>query len=88
MENIKKVIPNFNWSKSFENISADGKVEHLNETLPNIFRNYVANEKIKCNYRQPLWINDIIKYGNKTCFKTVIQMKQCDKNVATDFKEA
>ena len=29
MESIKYVIPNFNWSKAFENLSADGKFKHL-----------------------------------------------------------
>ena len=53
VENIKYVISNFNWSKAFENLSVDGKVKHLNETLLNIFRNYIPNKKIKCDYRQP-----------------------------------
>ena len=54
MENIKYVISNFNWSKAFENLSIDGKVKHLNETLLNIFQNYIPNKKIKCDYRQTL----------------------------------
>ena len=53
MEYIVYATSNFNWSKAFENLSADGKVKHLNETLLNIFRNYVPNKKIKCDYRQP-----------------------------------
>ena len=53
MKNIKYAISNFNWSKAFENLSVDGKVKHLNETLLNIFRNYIPNKKIKCDYRQP-----------------------------------
>ena len=35
--NIKYAISNFNWSKASENLSVDGKVKHLNETLLNIF---------------------------------------------------
>ena len=58
VENIKYVISNFNWSKAFENLPVDGKVKHLNETLLRIFRNYVLNKNIKCDYYQPLWIND------------------------------
>ena len=65
MENIKYAISNFNWSKAFENLSVDGKVKHLNETLLNIFRNYIPNKKIKCDYRQPPWINDNIKSSLK-----------------------
>ena len=52
-ENIKKAISSFNWNKAFENLSIDAKVELLNETLLNIFRNYIPNKKIKCDYRQP-----------------------------------
>ena len=33
----------------------------MNETLLNIFRNYIPNKKIKCDYRQPPWMNDNIK---------------------------
>ena len=64
-ENIKYAISNFNWSKAFENLSVNGKVEHLNETLLNTFRNFLPNKKIKCDYRQPLWINDNIKSSLK-----------------------
>ena len=65
MENIKYSISNFNWSKAFENLSVDGKVKHLNKTLINIFRNYIPNKKIKCDYGQPYWINDTIKSSLK-----------------------
>ena len=33
----------------------------MNETLLNIFGNYIPNKKIKCDYRQPSWMNDNIK---------------------------
>ena len=61
VENNKYVISNFNWCKAFENLSVDGKVEHLNKTLLNTFRNCIPNTKVKCGYRQPPWINDNIK---------------------------
>ena len=49
-ENIKKVISNINWNKAFGNLSIDTKVGLLNKTLLNIFRNYIPNKKINCNY--------------------------------------
>ena len=61
MKNIKKAIFNFNWSKAFQNLSVDERVEHFNETLRNIFRNYVPNKKIKWDYRQLPRVNDNIK---------------------------
>ena len=65
VENIKKAVANFNWKRAFENLSVDEKVELLNETLLNIFRNYVPNKKIKCDYRQPPWMTDDIKKSLK-----------------------
>ena len=46
-------------------LSVDVKVEFLNKTLLIIFRNYIPNKKIKCNYRQPLWMTDSIKKSLK-----------------------
>ena len=45
IENIKKAIYNFDWNKAFENLSVDEKVDFLNKTLLNIFRNYIPNKK-------------------------------------------
>ena len=56
VETIKKGISYFNWSKAFENLSSDEKVEYHNEALLNIFRNYSPNKKIECDYCQPPWI--------------------------------
>ena len=65
VENIKKAVANLNWKRAFENLSVDEKVELLNETLLNIFRNYIPNKKIKCDYRQPPWMTDDIKKSLK-----------------------
>ena len=85
-ENIKKAISSFYWNKAFENLLIDGKVEHLNETLLSICRNYIPNKKIMCNYCQLLWMNDSIKRKLKQRTKLTIyfykndQLKcDCDK---------
>ena len=65
IENIKKAISNFDWNKAFENLSVDEKVDFLNKTLLNIFRNYIPNKKIKCDYRQPPWMTNNIKKSLK-----------------------
>ena len=64
-KNIQKAVRNFDWKKSFEYLSVDRKNELLNETLLNIFRNYIPNKKIKFNYCQPPWMND----NKKRCLK-------------------
>ena len=43
---MKYAISNFNCSKAFKNLSVDGKVKHLNETLLNISQNYIPNVTI------------------------------------------
>ena len=60
---------NFNWHNAFKDLAVDEKVKLLNETLLNIFRNYIPNKKIKCDYREPPWMTDkiktLLKYRNK-----------------------
>ena len=65
IENINKTISNFNWTKAFENLSVDEKVELNNEALLNIYRNYTSDKKIKCDLRQPPWMTDNIKKSLK-----------------------
>ena len=61
VENIEKAVSTFNWNKAFENLAIDEKVALLNQTLLNIFRNYIPNKKIKCDYRQPPWMTNKTK---------------------------
>ena len=58
IENIEKSISNFDCNKAFENLSVDEKVDFLNKTLLNIFRKYIPNKKIKCDYQQPQWMTE------------------------------
>ena len=46
-KSIQKAIQTFYWVKAFRNVSVDGKVDVLNETLMNIFRYYSRNQKVK-----------------------------------------
>ena len=71
IEKIKLAISIFNWNKVFENLSVDETVELLNKTSLNIFKNYIPNKKIKCDYRQPQWMTDkIIKKSLKVTSAT------------------
>ena len=65
IENIKNAMSYFDWNKAFKNLSVDEKVDFLNKTLLNIFRNYIPNKKIQCDYRQPPWMTDNIKKSLK-----------------------
>ena len=63
VQNIQKAILYFNWRNAFESLSVDSEVDL--QTLLNIFRNYIPNKRIKCNYRQPPWMADDIKKSLK-----------------------
>ena len=52
------------------------QVTKLNEIILNVFRNYVPNKYITIGYKDPLWMNKIIKSRVKTknlLFKQYIQ---------------
>ena len=69
VQNFKKSIKEFNCGKNLESLSINSKVDLLNETSLNIFRNCIQNKKIKCNYRQPPWMTNTIKRSLKECSK-------------------
>ena len=43
----------------------DEKVELPNETILNIYRNYIPNKNIKYDYHQPPWMTDSIRKSLK-----------------------
>ena len=56
----KKSISLFNWERAFNNLSANEKVDFLNSTSLNIFRNYIPNKIVKCSNKDPPWITKLI----------------------------
>ena len=40
---MQQAISRFNWKKAFESLSINEKVDLLNATLLNVFRNYIPN---------------------------------------------
>ena len=43
----ERSITSFNWKKFFQNNNITAKVEIFNETLRNIFSDYIPNKKVK-----------------------------------------
>ena len=59
------------------------QVTALNETILSIFRNYVPNEFITIDDKDPVWMNEIIKSKIKTknlLFKQYIQNGRLESN--------
>ena len=46
-----------NCARFFINLTINEKVELLSNTLINVFRNYIANKKVKFKYSEAPWIN-------------------------------
>ena len=62
---MQQAISRFNWKKAFESLSINEKVDLLNATLLNVFRNYIPNKVAKCSYRDPPWLTKLIKSNLK-----------------------
>ena len=55
-----------NWKRLFDHKNIDSQVMTLNETILNVFRNYVPNKYITIDDKDPVWMNETIKLKIKT----------------------
>ena len=55
-----------NWERLFDSKNINEQVIALNETILNVFRNYVPNKYITVDDKDPIWMNEIIKSKIKT----------------------
>ena len=58
---IKKAIELVNWNFLFSNKSVHEQVTIFNQTLMNIFSNYIPNKLITVGDKDPPWMNESIK---------------------------
>ena len=73
---IRKALDSVNWEKLFDSKNINPQVIALNETLLNLFQNYVPNRYITIDDKDPVWMNKIIKSKIKTkilLFKQYLQ---------------
>ena len=49
------------WKKTFSNVNIHTQVELFNETLPNIFMDFVPNKLITVDERDPQWVTEKLK---------------------------
>ena len=59
--NIRKGLDSVNWERLFDKKDLNLQVATLNETILNVFRNYVPNKYITIDDKDPVWMNEIIK---------------------------
>ena len=55
-DQIKKAISLFDWESSLNNLDVNEQVSVSNETIMNIMSNFVPNELIICDDRDPPWM--------------------------------
>ena len=60
MESIERPIELVNWEKLFHNKTVYKQVSISNETL-NIFSNFILNEYVTFDDRDPPWMSDFVK---------------------------
>ena len=59
--NVRKALDSVNWERLFDKKDFNSQVVTLNETILNVFRNYVPNKYITIDDKDPVWMNEIIK---------------------------
>ena len=60
-DHIKNAINLFHWESSLNNLDVNEYVSVFNQTIMNIMSNFVLNELVTCDGRDPPWMNRYIK---------------------------
>ena len=60
-EHINRAIDIFDWESALNYIDANDQVSVFNSTILNIVSNFIPNETITCDERDPPWMNSFIK---------------------------
>ena len=58
---IRKALDLVNWERLFDQKDNNTQLAAFNETILNVFRNYVPNKYITADDKNPVWINETIK---------------------------
>ena len=58
---IRQALDSVNWERLFDKKDLNAQVMVLNESILNVFRNYVPNKYITVDDEDPVWMNKTIK---------------------------
>ena len=58
---IRQALDSVNWERLFDKKDLNAQVMVLNESILNVFRNYVPNKYITVYDEDPVWMNKTIK---------------------------
>ena len=73
---IRKALDSVHWERLFDKKGLNSQVVTLNETILNVFRNYVPNKYIIIDDKDPVWMNEIMKSKMETKNKLYQQYMQ------------
>ena len=75
---MKRAIKDFDWENKLSIIDINDQLVLCNETIVNIMSNFIPNETMTFDDRDPLWINKNIK--NMINYKNAIYNKLIRQN--------
>ena len=61
LEHINRAISLVDWENMFLPLDASEQAKLFNETLLNIFSNFIPRKTIKCKFKEPPWMSKEIK---------------------------
>ena len=61
VENIQQSVSGIDRDFMFQGKTVNQKLNFLNECLLNVFRNFIPNQKVKFNYKDPPWMTETVK---------------------------
>ena len=73
---IRKALDSVNWERLFDKKDVNSQVLKLNETILNVFENFVPSKYVTIDDKDPVWMNETIKSKIKIknkIFKQYIQ---------------
>ena len=60
-KNIRKALDSVNWERLFDQKAINAQVTAFNETILDVFCNYVPNKYITIDDKDPVWMNENMK---------------------------
>ena len=64
-KSIRKALDSVNWERLFDQLDINAQVAAFNETILNVFRNYVLNKYITIDDKDPVWMKENKKQRSK-----------------------
>ena len=81
---VRQVIDLFDWKKVFSNLNVKRQGSLFNETIMNIFEDFIPHETVTCDDKDPPWITKWMKTILKEKKRNIIVIlpKELSKQVS------